>query len=73
MLKLDNTVDTRGMSCPQPVLMTKNAIKNSPGQVQVIVDNNTARGNVERFLKSSGYSNVSFSENGEDCIITAQK
>ncbi len=66
-------IDTRGMSCPQPVLMAKNAVKNAPKEVHVIVDNNTAKGNVERFLKSSGYSNISFSDHGEDCTIIAKK
>ncbi|KDR96353.1 Sulfurtransferase TusA [Peptoclostridium litorale DSM 5388] len=66
-------IDTRGMSCPQPVLMTKNAVKSSPNEVHIIVDNNTAKGNVERFLKSSGYSNISFSGQSEDCTIIAKK
>lgn len=72
MLKLGK-IDTRGMSCPQPVLMTKNAVKNNPSEVQIIVDNNTAKGNVERFLKNSGYSNIDFCDQGEDCVIIAKK
>ena len=53
--------------------MTKNAIKSAPSEVHVIVDNNTAKGNVERFLKSSGYSSISFCDAGEDCTIIAKK
>ena len=61
------------MSCPQPVLMTKNAVKSGPKEIHIIVDNNTAKGNVERFLKNSGYSNISFCDQGEDCTIIARK
>lgn len=64
-------VDTCGMSCPQPVLMTKKALQENPKGVDIIVDNNTAKGNVERFLKNSGY-NIEIKENGETYIISAR-
>lgn len=58
-------VDARGMSCPQPVLMSKKAIKDSPKSVEILVDNNTAKENVRRFLASSGYSvEIKDSEDG---------
>ena len=65
-------IDTSGMSCPQPVLMTKKAIQNHPEGVDIIVDNNTAKGNVERFLKNSGYK-TTFKEEAEIIIISARK
>lgn len=65
-------IDTRGMSCPQPVLMTKNALDKNPEGVDIIVDNNTAKGNVERFLKNSGFKAL-IKEDGEDFIIEARK
>lgn len=67
-----NTIDTCGMSCPQPVLMTKNALDQNPEGVDVIVDNNTAKQNVQRFLKHSGYS-ISIKEDDELFIIEARK
>jgi TusA-related sulfurtransferase len=36
------------MSCPQPVLMTKKALEAESDGIDVIVDNNTAKGNVQR-------------------------
>ena len=36
-------LDVRGMSCPQPVLMTKNAIEKHPSGLDILVDNNTAK------------------------------
>jgi TusA-related sulfurtransferase len=65
-------IDTRGMSCPQPVLMSKNAIKSNPASVEILVDNNTAKENVRRFLVSSGYK-VDITESGEDFILKGAK
>lgn len=49
-------IDTSGLSCPEPVLKTKVAIKKSPSSVEVVVDNNTALQNVKRFLESNQYT-----------------
>ena len=65
-------IDARGMSCPQPVLKTKNAIKSLPAEVEVLVDNETARGNVERFLSSSGYR-VSITEMEDEFLLKGTK
>ncbi len=48
-------LDTSGLSCPEPVLKTKKALKSSPKNLEVIVDNTTAQQNVIRFLKSQTY------------------
>ncbi|MCI6276488.1 MAG: sulfurtransferase TusA family protein [Clostridium sp.] len=65
-------IDARGMSCPQPVLMTKNALEKNPKGLEVMVDNNTACRNVERFMKNLGYS-VSIREEDEDFLLIATK
>ncbi|MGI2335769.1 MAG: sulfurtransferase-like selenium metabolism protein YedF [Dehalogenimonas sp.] len=46
-------VDARRKACPQPVLLTGEALK-SDSEVIVIVDNVTARQNVSKFAKSQG-------------------
>lgn len=46
-------VDTRGCSCPVPVLMTKKALAKD-SELEVLVDNNTAKQNIERFAASQG-------------------
>ena len=67
-------IDTRGLSCPTPVLLTKKAVEGSPKEIEVLVDNNTARNNVERFLKSAGYGNFIFTDKGDDeTVIRAEK
>ncbi|WP_053954936.1 sulfurtransferase TusA family protein [Inediibacterium massiliense] len=65
-------VDTRGMSCPQPVLMTKKAIANNPKDLEILVDNNTAKNNVSRFLEHAGYT-FQINEGNEDFVIRATK
>ena len=49
------TVDARGCSCPQPVLMTKKALEKEE-KIKVLVDNNTAKENVSRFARNKKYS-----------------
>lgn len=49
-------VDARGLSCPLPVIKTQNEInKNHPDKLEVLVDNQTAVGNVTRFANNNGY------------------
>lgn len=65
-------IDARGMSCPQPILMTKNAIKSDPKSVEVIVDDNTAKNNVSRFLENAGYK-LNITDTDEDYLICAKR
>lgn len=65
-------IDTCGMSCPQPVLMTKKALDSAPDGIDIIVDNNAAKVNVERFLKHSGYK-VTVEEASDAFILEARK
>ncbi|NLJ34190.1 MAG: preprotein translocase subunit TatB [Firmicutes bacterium] len=67
-----NKIDTRGRSCPEPVLLTQKAIGQNPEGVQVIVDNTTARENVTRFAKNSGYR-VEIAGDGKDYILTLRR
>lgn len=65
-------IDTCGMSCPQPVLMTKKTLDENPNGADIVVDNNAAKGNVERFLKNLGYS-ITVKEDLDTFIIEARK
>ncbi|MFO8192172.1 MAG: sulfurtransferase TusA family protein [Bacillota bacterium] len=48
-----NIVDARGLSCPQPVILTVEAIKNDiQGEIVILVDTDTSRENVIRAAKS---------------------
>ncbi len=67
-----NKIDTSGMACPQPVLMTKKELDKNPLGADIIVDNNTAKENVKRFLNNKGYS-VSIKEDKELFLLEARK
>ena len=50
------TVDARGLSCPQPVLMTLETIKTAEaGEIVILVDTDTSRENVSRAASSQGW------------------
>ncbi len=48
-------VDARGLPCPQPVLLTRDALRESD-EVTTIVDSDTARHNVTRMAEKAGYT-----------------
>ncbi|MBN2474878.1 MAG: sulfurtransferase TusA family protein [Pirellulales bacterium] len=49
----DKTVDARGLSCPEPVLLSKRAIESlDSGTVEVTVDTVTSRENVTRMAEA---------------------
>ena len=58
------TIDACGRSCPEPVLMTKNGLGESPDGVTVTVDNAIAAENITRFAGSRGYSVKKSGDNG---------
>ena len=64
----EKTVDTRGLSCPEPVLLTKKAIAENDGELVILLSNATAFGNVQRFLKKSGKEYTTQENNGEYII-----
>jgi tRNA 2-thiouridine synthesizing protein A len=66
-------VDARGLSCPMPVIKTKEAIESAEsGPIVVIVNDGTARDNVTRLARSRGFE-VSVEEKGEDFYLTLAK
>lgn len=67
-------LDCRGLACPQPVLRTKEALEAGAEVLEVLVDNEAACKNVQRFAGSMGCS-VHMEQEGENLhrlIITAQ-
>lgn len=58
-------IDTRGLSCPQPVLMFHQAAKeDSSSPMVVLIDNEASVENVTRAAKKGGW-NVSASVDGD--------
>jgi TusA-related sulfurtransferase len=68
------TVDTRGLSCPQPVIMTLDKIKKgSDNEIIVLVDTDTSRENVIRAAESQGCKVNEVFPEGEGYRITLTK
>lgn len=66
-------VDARGRSCPEPVIMTKNAIDSNPNEaIKVVVNAYVAVENITRFAKSKGYK-VNVKENGDEYTLDIRK
>jgi len=71
---MDNMVDARGLSCPQPVMMTMNEMKKlGKGEVVILVDTDTSRENVSRAAKSQGWQVKSVDSEGTGYRITIAK
>lgn len=66
-----NELDARGYSCPEPVLMTKNALKNGV-PLKVLVDSMTPVQNITRFATNAGYK-VTHKAVGDDFELTISK
>jgi tRNA 2-thiouridine synthesizing protein A len=71
---MSTTVDARGLSCPQPVLMTMDTIKvvNS-GEIVILVDTDTSKENVIRAAGSKGWRVTQVTPEGVEYRITIEK
>lgn len=63
-----NQIDARGYSCPEPVLMTKEALKKGL-PLTVLVDSETPLQNITRFAQNAGHQ-VSSKPDGDGYAIT---
>ncbi|NLX83157.1 MAG: sulfurtransferase-like selenium metabolism protein YedF [Clostridiales bacterium] len=68
-----NTIDARGLSCPQPVILTKKALaENTGAELTVLVDNETAAKNVKNLGDRLGHQPViSQLEKGTYAVVFA--
>jgi len=64
-------VDARGLSCPQPLMMTNEAIKTQDGAIKVLVSEPHQRTNVEKFAKDKG-KKVTVTEVGSEFEIVIE-
>ncbi len=70
----DQLVDARGLSCPQPVIMSRDAVKKleSGGSVEVLVDTVTSRDNVRRAVENMECT-VEIQEVGDEFRVMIKK
>jgi selenium metabolism protein YedF len=64
---MTKTVDARGLACPRPVILTRNALKET-SHVMTIVDNEAAKHNVTRMAEKTGH-NVEVEEREDGTYI----
>ena len=68
------TVDARGLSCPQPVIMTLDEIKNGEDkEIIILVDTDTSKENVTRAVTGKGCEIKDIASEGEGYRITITK
>jgi TusA-related sulfurtransferase len=71
---MSTTVDARGLSCPQPVILTMNEIKKvKKGEIVVLVDTDTSKENVSRAATSQGWTLKGVDPEGIGYRITLSK
>ncbi len=71
---MSETVDARGLSCPQPVILTLDRIKAlGRGELAVLVDTATARENVSRAAGSQGWRVAEELHEGEGYRLMLRK
>jgi TusA-related sulfurtransferase len=71
---MGSTVDARGLSCPQPVLMTMDEMKKlGKGEIVILVDTDTSKENVSRAAASEGWQVKDVQGEGEGYRITIDK
>jgi len=67
-------IDARGLSCPQPVILIKNAVeKTHEAQYTLLTDNMACVENVSRFAESAGYHAEYKKENNEEFLVTLKR
>jgi len=64
---MSETVDARGLSCPQPVMMTMDTMKKMlRGEIVVLVDTQASRENVSRAAQSQGWEVREVRKDGDE-------
>ena len=66
------TVDARGLSCPQPVILTRKAIEEGVFPLEVLVETVTSRENVRRAAEKLGCQ-VAVTEMGDEFKLTVTR
>jgi tRNA 2-thiouridine synthesizing protein A len=71
---MSEIIDVRGLSCPQPVLLTMEKLKSlSQGELVVLVDTDTSRENVLRAAASLGWQAREVRPEGSEFRLTLGK
>jgi len=70
---MSERLDVRGLSCPQPVFLTRNKLSEmGSGVLEVLADTGTARDNVERTALAEGWD-VSVLEREDEFLLSLSR
>lgn len=69
---MSTTIDARGLSCPQPVILVQKAIEKGNFPLEVLVDTVTARENIERYAERKS-CNVQVSQQDDEFTLVISK
>lgn len=58
-------LDARGLSCPEPVILIRNAMSKQEEAYEITVDNRTSLENVTRYAEHQGYQVAVTDKDGE--------
>ena len=71
---MPSTIDARGLSCPQPVILTLDNIKKQKnGEMEILVDTETSKENVSRAVSSERWQIKAVKEDSEGYRISIAK
>lgn len=62
-------VDARGLSCPEPLMLTAEALKENDGPVKILVSEPHQKTNVEKYAKDHGRKATSTAKDSEFEIV----
>ena len=66
------TIDARGLSCPEPVILISQAMKSGENAYEIKGDNRVSRENVTRYAEHQGYT-VSVTEADGEFTLSIRK
>lgn len=64
-------VDARGLSCPEPLMLTAEALKSADGPVKILVSEPHQRTNIEKYAKDHG-KKATVTETGSEFEIVVE-
>jgi len=71
---MSNIVNAKGLSCPQPVIVTINEMKKvNKGEIIIMVDTDTSKENVSRAAKNQGWEVTDIQSEDDGYRITIRK
>ncbi len=57
-------VDARGLSCPEPLMLTAEALKSASGPVKILVTEPHQKMNVEKYARDHGKTSTASEKDG---------